>query len=237
MKISNNFKAISKAFIGLLVLSVGLTSCSKKFDGEPLRVAGISFINASPVEGEFDVVVGSSKANEDPFTYGIRINYLGLYPGRINVGLTKKGENNFILNRDGIFESGKAYSLFLVDVGANRTYLKIEDNLTVPEGTKTKVRFVNTSPDSSPLNFGLHGQPQDLATNKAYKEFSDFVEIESGENLSFDIKDTATKNVLAKIENIKLEKGKIYTFYARGLKTLNGAAESYGFGALFFEHK
>lgn len=250
MKISNNFKAISKTFIGLMVLSVGLTACSKKFDSEPVKVAGISFINASPIAGDFDVIVGNARANGDKtFKYNDKLDYLGLYPGIVGIGITKKGETNFIVGVSESFQPGKAYSIFVVEA-LQKSLLKLEDDLTVPEGNKVKIRFVNASPDAPALSFGIKGQATDLATNKPFKTFSDFLTIDASDKVTFEIKDNATKAVKASLVDVKIEKGKIYTIYAKGLQgpaapsvsfaKVSAAADvpdEFKFGVGFFEHK
>lgn len=235
MKISNYFQTIAKAFVGVLILSVVLAACSKD-KSEPLRLAGIAFVNASPDTTKYGIYVNGQLANPNSlFFYKKKYDYAGLYPGLIRIDIAKKGSNTSLLSREDVYLSGKAYSFFVADTGSKRTLLKIEDDLTAPETDKAKVRFVNLSPGSTGLNLAINGKDADLFTNKLFKESTLFTSVDPGESVTFNIKDNATKAVTATVANVKIEKGKLYTIWARGLNN-PAVADSLKFGGSIYTH-
>ena len=58
--------------------------------------------------------------------------------------------------------------------------------------------------------------------------------VDAAESVTFNIKDKATGDVLATVADVKVEDGKIYTLYAKGLKA---NTDNTKFGAAIFTHK
>ena len=219
MKISNKLKNISKVFVAAVTLSVALSACSKRDNPEPIPAAVLSVVNASPSVKELDFIIGNQRLNVDPFKFGTKLNYVALYPGFSRISITERGKQVFLLSKDQAYQSGKYYSTFLIDTGTNKSFLTVVDKLDSPATeTKAKVRFLNLSPDAPSLILAVKGATTDLFTNKVYKDFTPFTDVEPGDNISFDIKDNTTKAVLATLAAGKLEKGKFYTIYAKGYK-------------------
>lgn len=217
MKISNKLKNISKVFVTAVALSVALSACSKRDNPEPIAAAVLSVVNASPNTKELDFIIGNQRLNVDAFKFGTKLDYVPLYPGIVRIGITERGKQIFLLQKDEIYRSGSYYTTFLVDTGANRSFLTVVDKLDSPAtDTKAKIRFLNLSPDAPALSLSLTGATTNLFTNKAYKSFTSFIDVEPGESVSFDLKDGAT--VKATLAAGKLEKGKFYTIYAKGYK-------------------
>ncbi|EDM36293.1 hypothetical protein PBAL39_11332 [Pedobacter sp. BAL39] len=234
MKMSNNFKNISKAFVGVLTLSAVLVACSKDTT-EPIQLAGLNVINASAEATKYDFIVDNTKANEKDFQYNSQLGYLNLYPGLRRIGIVEKGKTAFLLSKQETFSPGVAYSVFIADTLSKRTFVKVEDDLTAPTGEKAKIRFVNLSPDAPALSLGINGAATDLFTGKAYKESTAFVEVEPGASINFEVKNAA-KTVVATLPATKIEKGLIYTIWAKGF---NGtvAADSLKMAAKIYTHK
>ncbi|NQX41974.1 protein of unknown function [Pedobacter steynii] len=219
MEISNNLKNISKAFIAAVTISVALSACSKRNDPQSVPATVVSVVNASPNVKELDFIIGGQRWNTDPFKFGTTLDYVGFYPGAFRIGIVERGKNTYLLSKDLVYQASKYYSTFLIDTGTNRSFLTVIDNLDSPAtSTKARVRFLNLSPDASPLILAVKGGTTDLFTNKAYKAVSAFTEVEAGDNVAFEIKDNATKAVLTTVPGTKLEQGKYYTIYAKGYK-------------------
>jgi hypothetical protein len=94
----------------------------------------------------------------------------------------------------------------------------VEDDLTAPAADKANVRFVNMSPDAGNLDLAITGQTTPLFAKTAFKGATKFVAVAPGAELNFQINENTKTDVLAKVEKIKIEKGKIYTIWAKGLK-------------------
>lgn len=230
MKISINYKAI----IAAVTLSVALLSCSKKQDYIVVDISGLSLIHASPTTEKLDVFVDNSRATINDFAYGSKIDYLNAYSGNRKVDVTKKGTGVTLKTDAIVLAPNKGYSLFVIDKLENIKFLLLEDDLAKPATGKAKIRFVNLSPDADALNLAIDGKPTDLFTNKAFKEYSTFEAIDPGDNIKFLVKNKTTGNVEASIADVKIEAGKIYTIYAKGLKA---ATDEMKLGAAVFTHK
>lgn len=221
MKISNHFKTITKTFVAVVAVSVVFSACKKKYnDMDPIELAGLTIVDASPDIKEYDFIVGNQKANaNDIFKYGVKIGYLGLYPGSSGIGLVEKGKTTFLLTKTELYQSGKFYSTFLVDTGIKRAFLTINDKLdSIKVNEKAKVRFINLSPNADALDLAITGSATELATNKVFKQYSGFADVEPGESVALELKDNVTKEVKATLPPMKLEKGKFYTVWAKGFK-------------------
>ncbi|TKC12709.1 DUF4397 domain-containing protein [Pedobacter polaris] len=231
MKISLKFKTI----IAALFITLGLASCSK-IDGDqtPIQISGLSLIHASPTIEKLDVYVDNTRANVEDFAFGAKIDYLNAYSGDRNLTVTKKGLTTKLTSKLLKLESGLGYSVFVVDKFETVDLLMLQDNLAKPAAGKAKIRFVNLSPDAGALNLEVVGKTPDLIDNKAFKEYSEFVAIDPAEKVSFNIKNKTSGAVETTLVDIKIEDGKIYTLYAKGLKA---TADATKFGAAIFTHK
>ncbi|MCX2452986.1 DUF4397 domain-containing protein [Pedobacter sp. PLR] len=225
MSVSNQFKTITKTFIAVAAVSVVFSACQKKYnDMEPIELAALTIVHAGPDTQELDFIIGSQRANKDAFKYGAKIGYLGLYPGSSAIGVTEREKTKFLLTKNELYQSGKFYTTFLVDTGSKRAFLTINDKLdSIKVNEKAKVRFINTSPEVQTLDLAITGSATDIASNKAFKEYSVFTDVEPGESVALEVKDHVTKEVKATLPAMKLEKGKFYTVWAKGFK---GKAET-----------
>lgn len=217
MKITNNIKSISKAFLAVFAVSAILVAC-KKDTPAPQKIAGLYVVNAFADTLSLDFIIDNTKINTKPFKYNVKsTGYLNLYPGTMTIGIAKKGVNKIIAKNDYTLAESKGYSMFIIDTLNTNTkkFLLIEDDLSAPEADKAKVRFINLSKDAPALNLGIEGQTTDLFTNKAFYEHTAFTSITPGASVTFNIKENTT--VKTTLPNVKIEKGKIYTIYAKGL--------------------
>jgi hypothetical protein len=220
--------------ITLSVVCLGLASCSKmENDYQPVEVSGLNIIQASPTLELLDVYVDNQRANSNEFEFGSKIGYLSAYSGSRAFNVTKRNTLTSLKNLQYTLKPKLGYSLFLVNTFANIEFLMLEDNLDKPAAGKAKVRFVNLSPDGGTLSLNLNGNATDIVTNKAFKEYSDFIVVDAAESVNFNIKNTTNNNVETTLSNVKVEEGKIYTIYAKGLKANNDDTR---FSAKLFVH-
>jgi len=227
-------KAIAAA-LTFSVLSLGLVSCSKLDNNyEPVQVSGLNIIQASPTTELLDVYVDNTRANgSTDFEFGNKIGYLSAFSGNRTFNVTKKNNLTSLKNLQYSLKPNLGYSLFVANTLANIELIMLDDDLTKPAAGKAKIRFVNLSPDGGALSLNVNGAATDLATNKAFKEFSAFETVDIGENVTINVKNGTGNAVEATLTAVKLEDGKIYTVYAKGLKANTGDT---GFAAKIFVH-
>lgn len=233
MKIANNFKSIFKTFIAVTAMSVILVAC-KKDDPKPQQVSGLKVINAFADTASLDFIIDQTRINNNPFNYNVKSGYLNLYPGSMTIGVAERGGNKLIASAVYTLAPSKGYSMFILDTVNTDTkkFLLVEDDLSDPEADKAKLRFINLSKDAPALNLGIEGQTSDLFTNKAFYEYTSFASIDPAESVTFNIKENTT--VKTTLPNVKIEKGKIYTIYAKGLES--ATIDSLKFSADIYAH-
>jgi len=229
-----NFKIISKTFAAALVLTTILSSCMKDNDIEPQPIAGLNIIHGTPGTQLLDYYVDATRANTADFAYGNTVGYLRLFPGERQISIAKKGENTPLLAQKFQFEGTLGYSLFIANKLENVEYLFLKDDLTLPAAGKAHIRFVNLSPDAPELSLAIAGKESDLISKKKFKEYSTFVAMDAAEKVTFILKNTETGAPEATFADVKIEQGKIYTVWAKGLKA---ATDNTKLGVAVFQHK
>ncbi len=213
MKLTNNIKTIAAVF----ALTLGLSACSKRVDQAPIDLSGFAIIHASPTEEKLDLYVESSKANLSDFAFGNKIDYLNALSGTRKIMVTKKGSATPLKTKDIELKPQVGYSFFIINKLEEIDFLNLEDNLSVPANGKAKVRFINLSPDAGELDLYLNNATEAMSSNKAYKAYSDFIEVDASK-VSFKIKTHQSDEEEALLQDVELEAGKIYTVWVKGLK-------------------
>lgn len=227
------FSTTIRTTIAALFLTITLTSCLKDNDYEPVQLAGLSLINAVPSTELLDVYADNNRTTNADFGFGTKVDYINAYIGSRNITVTRKNTTIPLYSERFTLENQVGYSLFVIDQLASVKLLMIKDNLSAPAAGKAKIRFVHVSPDAPLLYLGVEGNPNHLFSGKVFREYTDFEEISAPERVNFQVKNAAG-TVLATIADVKLETGKTYTIYARGLLANSDDTK---FGAAIFTHK
>lgn len=223
-----NLKGIFKTFIAVATVSVFVAACSKD-KSEPQRVAGLYVVNAFPDTVSWDFIIDNTRLTErNPFKYNTRLyssdnaGYLSLFPGGRRIGLTKRNKTSLVTSNTFNFASGQGYTLFVLDTLTtnDKRFLVIQDDIASPEANKAKIRFVNASKDAGSLSLSVSGKDTDLFTAKAYTESTPYASIDPAAALTFTVKKSdGDKGTVATLPNVKIEEGRLYTIYAKGIKT------------------
>lgn len=227
---------LSKASIIMFLLSaiISLSSCLKNSGPDTGSiVSALTVIHASPNSPAFDFVLDNQRILDPSgpeFVYGKRIPYFRAFSGSRLARVYEK--NNFISPLHEVelkLISGNYYSLFIGGKKESLTSLLIEDDLAKPLEGKAKIRFVNLSPDAPALDFNITANTT-LASNKKFKEYTAFQEIDAG---SYDasIKSHSGNSIDLPID-LELKDGKIYTIWAKGLITTDVEEEEFGYETL-----
>jgi len=226
---------LSINIIVAFIFSILLTSCAKK-DAPPLiDVSGLSIINASPSVEKLDVYVDNTKvtSSNTDFTFGAKIDYLTAYSGSRRMTITRKDSSLPLKSELFILEPQFGYSLFIIDRLPDIKFMLLPDNLTKPVKGKASVRFANLSPDSEPLTLSIAGNPA-LITNISFKDYSNAIMVDTGDKVTFQVREHRTGELVLTLPDIKIEDEKIYTIYVKGLKA---ATDETKLGVAIYTHK
>ncbi|MET4083034.1 hypothetical protein ABIB40_003001 [Pedobacter sp. UYP30] len=229
---SKKLNITAKLFCALFALTIILAACAKSDPTPPIEAAGIGFIHASPGTGALDFVVDGQKVNS--FTYTQDFGYYTAYPGTRLIGVAKKDSTTYLAKDTVNLKPGTFYSFFVVDTLKSTKILALEDDLTAPAADKAKIRFVNLSPGSPALDLSIANADTALVKNKAFKAFSSFAPIAPNASYTFEVKQTGTSSVKATLPAVKIEAGKIYTIWAKGLAS---KTDSTAFGLSIMPNK
>lgn len=205
--------------IGLLfatVITIGLSSCLKNNDNyvNP-GFSALAVIHASPGLQSFDFVLDNQKINSDAFDYTERLKYFNIYSGNRGFGIFKAQTIDSIKTSILAAEPDKYYSLYVIGEASNPEFLTLADSLTAPATGMAKVRFLNLSLNSPSLTLN-YGADSTLFSNTAYKEHSEFTEIEGGKNYNF-ASENSDGDTKGTADNIPLQSGRIYTIWSTGI--------------------
>lgn len=217
--INNYFSPVAKTLVCALTLTTIFSSCKKDKDNNPpaaIKPASLAVVHAAPGVSELDFFIDNAKIKS--FTYNSIIDYVAIpKPGKKELSATKKGLTDVLVKLPVDIAEDKAYTAFVADP-TGKTIVFVSDDLTAPAADKAKIRFINLSPDAGVLDLNITGKAEALVAKKAFKEASTFINTEAGAEINFEIKENGKPDVLATLPKVKIEKGKIYTIWAKGLK-------------------
>jgi hypothetical protein len=211
-------KHIATAFLGLMTMALAITACNDKNNAPQPEGSALAIVHASPGNPELTFRINGQKTEVKGLTFGVNIPYSLINPGTYELSVSKKDSTRVFGKTNVDLKSGKVYSAFIADVPAKTGFVLIEDDLTAPVADKANVRFVNMSPDAGSLDLGITGTATPLFTKTNFKGATAFAAVTPGTEVNFEIKENTKTDVLAKLEKVKIEKGKIYTIWAKGLK-------------------
>jgi hypothetical protein len=225
---------LSINIIVAFILTIIISSC-KKHEEPVYDLSGLSIVNASPSSENLDIYVDNTKVTQSgaSFTFGSKIDYLNAYSGSRRMTITRKDSSVPLKSELFILEPQFGYTLFIIDKFADIKFMLLPDNLTKPAKGKASVRFANLSPDSEALTLSVEGDPA-LITNIAFKDYSNAILVETGDKVTFNVREHKTGNLVLTLPDIKIEDEKIYTIYVKGLKA---ATDDTKLGVAIYTHK
>lgn len=202
-------------------LILGVSSCLKNDNTSySVQVSAVTLINASPQSGALDFVSdGNRNYLVKPFKYDTVLPYQRAYPGFRVFGVTPHKSFELLASQQFYLKPGMAYSLFVTDTIGEIKLVLLKDSLDKRDSSKATVRFANMSADAPALTLQLSeggGDPQ-LFENTDYGKATDFEAIESSDNYTLTLVTADTNEEVASETGVKLETGKIYTIWARGV--------------------
>lgn len=218
-----------KALVAGLFLASTIAACSNKDNDLVLPAAGLSVTHASYDAEAFDLFVNEDKASTDAIKFTNSTSYLSIYSGKNKFTIRKAGETDTLKTAELNLEIGETYSLFVAnakkteDTEDTIDYVLIKDDLTAPKADEAKVRLVNMSPEATSLALSVNDAESNLFENIEFQGAADFKGL-AADTYTFDIKN-ADGEVLYSLEDVKIEKGKIYTLWTKGITTGTGDAE------------
>jgi hypothetical protein len=216
----NKSKLVYRATALLSLTAMVIASCGKDNNNvAPVaRPGALAIAHASPGSPEYSFYINGTKASTKSLTYGTFLSYGTINSGKYEFAITKKDGKDVLTKSIVDIQSDKAYSLYIADLPSKPVFVFTADDLSVPAAEKAKIRFINLSPDAGDLDLKVAGKDSSLFKKTSFKTGTGFVSIDPGAELNFEVTTNAQSTVLATLPKTKIEKGKIYTIWAKGLK-------------------
>jgi len=183
-------------------------------DTDPISF--VSLYHASPNGPDLDIVVDDMKINTVPFTYGLYTDYLRFSSGSRTLKLGPYGGSTFTIDTVLGIEPDKHFSIFVIDEFERASVMMLFDDPALPATGNAKVRFINLSPDSEPVQLKIKGEPLPLTIVQSFAVASTFMDVEA-KTYIFEILSGGV--VVEDLPNTQLQSGRFYTIVVRGYAT------------------
>ncbi len=182
--------------------------------------SNVKVVHASPDAPAVDLLVNDAIAGSG-LSFPNNTGYLNITSGTKNIKVNVAGTSTTVIEADVLFNAYKNFSIFAVDAVANISPLVIEDDLTVPASGKSHVRFIHLSPDAPAVDITLTDGTI-VFGNNAFKEFTAFTPLDAG-SYDLQVRVAGTSTIALELGTITLIEGNIYTVFAKGFLSGNGA--------------
>lgn len=202
----------------LLTAAVLISSCSKD---EDLAQANVLVIHASPDAPGVDLLVDEVKQNTSALTYPQNTGYLKVNAGARNFKINVAGTTTTVINANVTLEQDKSYSVFAIDSVSKISAVVVADDLSTPASGKAHVRFIHLSPNAPAVDIAVDGGAV-VFPNTSFKVGTSFTPLDAG-TYDLEVRVAGTQTVALDLDPINLEAGKIYTVFAKGFLTADGA--------------
>lgn len=184
-------------------------------------VAFVSLYHGSPDAPALDIEVDNNQINTSEFEYAEYTGYLRFYTGDRNLKFGPFASSSVNIDTTVTFEANKAYSVFVADEFVNGGVVVLNDNSDPAASGKAKVRVINLSPDAGEVDFMIAAETDNWASDLAFKEATEFTEIDAGE-FDFEVRASDDNELLLSLPNTQLQSRYFYTIVIRGFETPPG---------------
>ena len=198
------------------IFIVFMIRCIDDDHADPGPVCYVSLYNASPNAPDLDIIVDDEKINTVPFDYGLNTGYLVFSSGSRNLKFGPYGGSVITIDTLLTLDTDKNYSIFVVDEFEKASILRMFDDPTAPASGNARVRFLNLSPDSEPLQLKIKDVAVPLTSGQSFADPSNFMDLEA-KSYIFEI--TSGGIVVDELPNTQIQSGMFYTIIVRGYVT------------------
>mgnify|MGYP000356026954 CR=1 FL=1 len=214
-----NFKKTQINLIaGLAILSISAFTGCKEDEVKPVvdpKEANVVVVHASPDAPAVDLLIDNVKINSAGLVYPTNTGYLKVKEGLRNFKINVAGTSTSVINSDVTLVANKNYSVFAINKVASIGAIITEDNLDAPAAGQAKVRFIHLSPDAPAVDVTLTDGTK-IFPNQEFKTASGFTGL-AANTYNLQVRVAGTASVALSVPGVKLESGKIYTIFAKGL--------------------
>ncbi len=219
-----SLKSATKVSDGQLIVG-RITSLTEKFNVKVNAVtANLNVIHASPDAPGVDLLIDNVIVNKAALPFLDSTGYIKVVAGKRNIKVNASGSTSTVIESEITFTKDKFYSLFAINKLSSISAILVADSLGIPEDGNANIRFFHLSPDAPAVNVGIivDGTFTPIFSNRSFEDqasaaaHQDFIPVEAGV-YEVEVRDANTDATVLNIPGFKLDVGKIYTIYAKGL--------------------
>lgn len=191
-------------------------------------ISGVMFVHASPDAPAVDIRLGALPAARN-LAFGDNTPYRFTLSGTRSIRVNVAGTSTTVISARPRLERGTFYSVFAANQVAAIEPVVTVDDLTPPANGLAHARFIHLSPNAPAVDIAVTGGPV-VWGNASFKDATAFTPLAAG-TYDLEVRLAGSSTVVLPLPGIRLERGRIYTFYAKGL--VGGAgAQALGAGAI-----
>lgn len=207
------------ATIGVLAIS----SCKKDSADDQGENAKLSVVNLSPEIPAAEVYFNNELQTTTPILFATSSGYLSVKTGNRTGDVKAAGTSLTLSSQRYLFKANRNYSLFIAGNVSDNTLktVFVEDDLTLAATSEGRIRLFHGCVGAPNVDILLNGNV--VISNVAYASLSDFTTVQAG-TYTLTVRQSGTTTVLFSLPNVLIERGKIYTLYAKGKLNGTGAA-------------
>jgi hypothetical protein len=199
--------------IGLLLVTVCITSCSKNDNSSISASAYVMAVNSAEASLPQDFYVDNNKASSSAMAYTQASAYATVKAGDHQVQFRNTGTTTVNSSVSLSTSGANYYSVFYTD---DKSTVTTTDDHSAPKANKARVRFINlSSAVNSSVDFGI-GTGNKIVTGLAYRAASAYYDIDAA--TTFSLYAAGSSTVMLNIP-ATIQVGHIYTIFISGATT------------------
>jgi hypothetical protein len=203
--------SIVSSVLGILVLTAG---CELKEDDVDLgELTQVSLFHTSPDGPDLDILVDDQKINNVAFEYAKTTDYLRFSSGIRKIKFRPFGGGATAIDTTITLEPDEHFSLFVIDDYKDASIMLMFDDDEKPAEGKARLRFINVSPDSEPLQLRVKDVALPLTVGQSFTEASQFMELDAK---TYDFEITSAGVKVLELPGSILQEEWSYTIYVIG---------------------
>lgn len=200
--------------LGILPLCISCLDLDEENNLNP-PTAYVSFFNGTGLENEIKIEVDEKVYDRKSFHFGQYIDYWYFFTGERNFSFKNPITGHSYLDTMVTLKVDNAYTFFMAKEGETLKTLFVEDSLSLPANGKAAIRLVHLSPDSQGVNLYLRDGENALVDADNFMDLTEFTELDMGQT-DFILKSSDGGVQLARLNDITIREGRIYTLIIRG---------------------
>lgn len=191
-------------------------------------ISGVMFVHASPDAPAVDIRLGLLPAARD-LAFGSNTPYRFTLSGQRAIRVNVAGTSTTVISAAPRLARNTFYTVWAANQVAAIEPVVTVDDLTPPAVGLAHARFVHLSPNAPAVDIAVTGGPV-VWGNASFKDATAFTPLPAG-TYDLEVRLAGSNTVVLPLPGIRLERGRIYTFYAKGLVGGSGA-QALGAGAI-----